>query len=139
MERYTSRVVSRLAFGDVRHHIEVTLHSHALLKAISPSVHLTNVIPQLKSLPIWLSPWKKEERVRHATERAWFVEMHDQVRGDFKAGAKVSSYMSAFMEMQDSAQIPDLEGAYVVGMVSLEGECSQSGSDSLLTDRVLCL
>lgn len=136
MEGYTSRVISRLAFGDVRHYPEIALHSHALLKAISPGAHLTNVIPQLKNIPAFLSPWKKEERIRHATERAWFVEMHDEVKWKVKAGAKVSSYMSAFLEMQDGAKMSDLEGAYIVGMVGLAGKYNLSRRDSLLETRM---
>ncbi|GAB7356603.1 hypothetical protein MBLNU459_g7330t2 [Dothideomycetes sp. NU459] len=121
MEAYTSRVISRLAFGDVRHHPEITLHSHALLKAISPSAHLTNIIPQLKMIPGFLSPWKKEERNRHAVEKTWFVEMHDEVKRKAKAGVNVSSFMSAFLKLQEGADISDLEGAYIVGMVGLAG------------------
>jgi cytochrome P450 len=122
MEGYTSRVISRLAFGDVAHAPEVTLHSHALLKAISPGAYLTNVIPQLKRLPAFFSPWKREERVRHETERAWFVEMHTNVKQKVEAGKTISSYMSQALEMQTESKMSDLESAYVVGMVGLAGK-----------------
>jgi hypothetical protein len=122
MEGYTSRVISRLAFGDVAHAPQVTLHSHALLKAISPGAYLTNVIPQLKRLPAFFSPWKREERVRHETERAWFVEMHTNVKQKVEAGRAISSYMSQALEMQTESKMSDLESAYVVGMVGLAGE-----------------
>ncbi|KAG9606124.1 cytochrome P450, partial [Aureobasidium melanogenum] len=121
MEAYTSRVISRLAFGDVTHAPEITFHSHALLKAISPGAYLTNVIPQLKKIPAMLSPWKREERVRHSTERAWFIEMHNNVKQKVRAGSTVSSYMSQALAMQTDSKMSDLESAYVVGMVGLAG------------------
>lgn len=93
--------------------------SHAYLR-----FYLTNVIPQLKNLPAWLSPWKREERVRHGTEKAWFVEMHSNVKQKMKAGESVSSYMSQALDMQTDSKMSDLENAYVVGMVGLAGMCN---------------
>ena len=121
MESYVGRVISRLAFGDVRHHVEVSIHSHALLRAISPAAYFSNVMPQLRSLPAWLSPWKRWEQVRHTRERAWFLKMLGEVDRKVKGGVTISSFMRTFLDSRERAGLSDTEGAYVVGMIGLAG------------------
>ena len=121
MESFAGRVIARLAFGDSRHYAEISIHSHALLQAISPAAHLTNIIPQLKRLPEWLSPWKRAERERHERERAWFLAIHGEVEQKVKGGVAISSFMRTFLESRESAGMSDTEGAYVVGMIGLAG------------------
>lgn len=121
MESYTGRVVSRLAFGDVRHHVEVSIHSHALLNAISPGAYISNIIPQLRRLPAWLSPWKRWEQARHDRERAWFLQMHGEVEEKVQGGVQISSFMRTFLESREKSGMSDMEGAYVVGMIGLAG------------------
>ncbi len=128
METYTGRIISRLAFGDVRHHVEVALHSHALLRAISPAAYITNIVPQLKKLPAWLSPWKKWEHERHGRERAWFLGMRDEVERKVEGGVSISSFMRTFLESKERVGISDTEGAYVVGMIGLAGLLTTSSA-----------
>ncbi|KAK8239865.1 cytochrome P450 [Phyllosticta capitalensis] len=125
-ESYTGRVISRLAFGHVRFADEITLNSHALLAAISPAANLPNILPQLRMLPYWLSPWKQAERARHARERDFFVKMRQEVDKDLAAGSTANSYMRSFIEGKakndkTTSALEDLEGAYTVGMVGLAG------------------
>ncbi|KAK7549698.1 cytochrome P450 [Phyllosticta citricarpa] len=125
-ESYTGRVISRLAFGHVRFAEDITMHSHALLGAISPAANLPNIMPQLRLLPYWLSPWKQAERTRHAREREFFIKMRQEVDKDLAAGSKSSSYMRSFIEGRrkgdkTTSALDDLEGAYTVGMVGLAG------------------
>lgn len=121
MEKYTGRIISRLAFGDVRHYGEVTTNSHALLGAISPGANITNIIPQLRRLPFWLSPWKKAERARHEREREFFTRMYDTAKQDFDAGTLKDSYIRQFLESKSTNGSDSLEGAYIIGMVGLAG------------------
>lgn len=121
MESYTGRVISRLAFGDVRHHVEVSIHSHTLLNAISPGANISNIIPQLRRLPAWLSPWKRWEQARHDRERAWFLQMHGQVEEKVQGGVQISSFLRTFLESREKIGMSDMEGAYVVGMIGLAG------------------
>ncbi|KUJ23227.1 cytochrome P450 [Mollisia scopiformis] len=121
MEKYTGRVISRLAFGDVRHYAEVTTNSHALLGAISPAANLSNIIPQLRLLPMWLSPWKKSERARHDREREFFVRMYTLAKSDYDNGTLKESYMSQFFEGKEKSGADDIEGAYIIGMIGLAG------------------
>lgn len=121
MEKYTGRVISRLAFGDVRHYAEVTMNSHALLGAISPAANITNIIPYLRRLPIWLSPWKKAERARHDREREFFVRMYSIAKRDYDDGHLKESYMKQFFDSKDKTGSGDLEGSYIIGMIGLAG------------------
>ncbi|KAK7535729.1 cytochrome P450 [Phyllosticta citribraziliensis] len=125
-ESYTGRVISRLAFGHVRFADEITLHSHALLAAISPAANLPNIMPQLRLLPHWLSPWKQAECARHAREREFFIKLRREVDKDLAAGSTCRSYMRSFIEGKNKGDkttkaLDELEGAYTVGMVGLAG------------------
>lgn len=120
-ESYTGRVISRLAFGDVKFGPEITKHSHALLDAISPAANLPNIVPQLRRLPAWMSPWKRAERARHERERLFFIELREQVAKAMAEGSDEASYMRMFLENKEKSSMEDLEGAYVVGMVGLAG------------------
>lgn len=120
-ESFTGRVISRLAFGDVRWDQEIRRHSHALLGAISPAANLPNIIPQLRNLPHYLSPWKLAESARHAREREFFVKMYDEVAKAIEAGQTQTSYMRTFIETREKTGMSDLEGAYTVGMIGLAG------------------
>ena len=121
MESYTGRVISRLAFGSVGHTEPIATNSHALLRAISPSAHSTNIMPQLNRLPEWLSPWKRAERARHDRERDFFLRTFDQVEKEVKSGPTATSFMRSFLESRKSHSMDDTEGAYVVGMLGLAG------------------
>jgi len=120
-ETFTGRVISRLAFGDDRFDGDLRTHSHALLKAISPAANITNIIPQLKVLPYWLSPWKISERARHARERQFFEMLYNEVSNDIIRGSQKPSYMSTFLQAKAKTGMSDLEGSYTVGMVGLAG------------------
>lgn len=121
MENYAGRVVSRLCFGDSKHYAGISFYSHGLLKAISPAAHFTNIIPQLKYLPEFISPWKRTERIRHDGERAWFLEMQREVEQKMEDGVAPTSFMRTFLESRDSLDMSDEEGAYMIGMVGLAG------------------
>ena len=122
MESYTGRVISRLAFGSVGHTEAIGTNSHALLHAISPAAHFTNIMPQLTKLPDWLSPWKRAERARHDRERDFFLRTFDQVEKEVKSGPTATSFMRSFLESRKTSHsMDDTEGAYVIGMLGLAG------------------
>lgn len=121
-EAYTGRIISRLAFGDVRHTDPIARNSHALLNAISPGANLTNIIPQLNRLPLWLSPWKRAERARHEREREFFLRTFHATEKDVSAGGPTpTSFVRTFLETRKEERIDDEEGAYIVGMLGLAG------------------
>lgn len=120
-ESFAGRVISQLAFGDMKYHDEISTHAHALLSAISPSNHLTNIIPQLKLLPSWLSPWKNAEGARHQREREFFLKLHSEVNDKVEGGVALSSFMRTFLETKHGSGMSDEEGAYVIGMLGLAG------------------
>lgn len=121
MEAYIARIITRLTYGDVRHWKDVIWHSHNLLLAISPAAHLSNIIPQLRHLPMWLSPWKRAEQKRHDIEREFFLRMASVVQNDIKAGVAQPSFMLSFLEEQGGSGMDAHEGAYLVGMMALAG------------------
>ncbi|KAH7381516.1 cytochrome P450 [Pyrenochaeta sp. MPI-SDFR-AT-0127] len=128
MENYTGRVISRLAFGVPDHYEDIKMYSHGLLKAISPAAYITNIIPQLKSLPAWISPWKWTEKSRHGAERIFFMRMLDSVKERMSTGTAAPSYMKDVLQNQHKTNLPDTEAAYIVGMIGLAGVLTTSSS-----------
>ncbi|KAJ4360915.1 uncharacterized protein N0V89_001484 [Didymosphaeria variabile] len=126
MENYTGRVISRLAFGVPDHYLEIRQHSHGLLQAISPAAYITNIIPQLKLLPSWVSPWKWIEKARHARERVWFLQRHEEVKRKVAKGTAEDSFMRYVLDRQGKTDVSDLEAAYMVGMIGLAGVLTTS-------------
>lgn len=120
-ESFAGRVISQLAFGDMKYHDEISTHAHALLSTISPSNNLINIIPQLKLLPSWLSPWKNAEGARHQREREFFLKLHSEVNDKVEGGVALSSFMRTFLETKHGSGMSDEEGAYVIGMLGLAG------------------
>lgn len=128
MENYTGRIISRLSFGAPEHYDDIKRYSHGLLKAISPAAYVTNIIPQLKHLPVFMSPWKWIEARRHAKERVFFMRMHAQVTDGMKAGTAGPSYMRQVLESKAKLEISDMEAAYIVGMIGLAGVLTTSSA-----------
>ena len=120
-ESFTGRIISRLAFGDDRFNEDLRVHSHALIKAISPFANITNIIPQMRHLPYWMSPWKITELTRHERERQFFEMLYDEVSNDIIKGSQASSFMGTFLQAKAKTGMSDLEGSYTVGMVGLAG------------------
>lgn len=137
-ESFLGRVTSRLAYGDDRFDPELRRNSHALLRAISPAANLPNVIPQLAWLPYWLSPWKIAELARHEREREFFVAMCREVEQMGEKGHPETSFMRNFLENREKLGMNDLEGAYVVGMISLAGMLT-TASALMTYILVMCL
>lgn len=131
MESYTGRVISHLAYGGAAHTEPIRTHSHALLNAISPAAHFTNIIPQLAKLPEWISPWKRQERARHDRERDFFLRTFQSVEKEVAAGPTPASLMKTFFESRKQPKRDlrdDTEGAYVVGMLGLAGLLTTASS-----------
>ncbi|KAJ4290041.1 hypothetical protein N0V88_006844 [Collariella sp. IMI 366227] len=68
IEQFTSRTVSRLCWGTTRPSQILRYTTFGLLKTISPSGALPNILNFLRHLPARVSPWKKRERERHVLE-----------------------------------------------------------------------
>ncbi|KAF2713324.1 cytochrome P450 [Pleomassaria siparia CBS 279.74] len=126
LENYTSRVICRLSYGDAEHFAQIRAGSHGLIQAISPAKHITNIIPQLKWLPMWMSPWKKEEARRHADERVFFLHTVAVLVDQMSAGTARWSYLQQCLENKTEAGISDMECSYIVGMIGLAGVLTTS-------------
>lgn len=115
---HTARVISRVCYGKVESFEELKNASFALLYAISPSENLTNLIPALRYVPFWLSPWKQTEKRRHDKEREFFFRLRDQVRES--DGELEDSFMRQYLR-SEKKEISEDEAAYAIGMTALAG------------------
>jgi cytochrome P450 len=128
LENYASRIIAGLAYGDVEHYARVRSASQGLLEAISAAKHLSIIVPFLRYLPKWLSPWKREEAVRHAEEREFFMRAQAGVAQKMRAGTAPWSFMKRCLESQSRTGMPDMECAYVVGMLGVAGVLTTSSA-----------
>lgn len=118
IENYTSRVMSRLAYGVPDFYNQVAYCSHELIRAISSAVFLTNIIPQLRWIPAFMSPWKWAEEKRHSSERKLFTQMVDSIAEKMKTGQAKPSYLRQVLENKEKFGVGNLESSYIVGMIS---------------------
>ena len=121
LEDHTSRNISRLAWGSPEPAATLQRVTMGLLTVISPAGALPNVISPLAKLPACMSPWKKNEKERYEFERNFFLTQMERVRKEWLAGTAKPCYMTLFLKSQEKSQIPDLEGAYQVGMMAIAG------------------
>ena len=130
IEDYTSRTMSRLAWGAPDHSSELRVGTFGLLTTISPSGQVPNVVSPLAKIPAWLSPWKKCENLRHDREERFFDKAFMNVKSAVAKGVAKPSYMKMFFEDKlnekstghgPAAGIQDKEGKHVVGMMAIAG------------------
>jgi cytochrome P450 len=121
VEEYTSRTISRLAWGSAGHAQELRVGTFGLLQTISPSGAVPNVVSPLSHIPSWLSPWKKIENARHEREATFFRYALDSVKDAVARGSAVPSLMKMFLEGREKVGIKEEEGQYVVGMMAIAG------------------
>jgi cytochrome P450 len=121
IEEYTSRTISRLAWGSPNHTAELRRGTFGLLKTISPSGAVPNVLPWLAHLPSWLSPWKKEENARHEREKDFFRKQFHTAKESISNGKGAPCYTKIFLDEQEKGGYADVEGQYVVGMMAIAG------------------
>ncbi|KAL3427534.1 cytochrome p450 [Phlyctema vagabunda] len=123
LEEQTGRTISRLAWGAPEHQPELKDDTQALLAAISPSGAVPNVVSWLTALPHWLSPWKMNEKQRHAKEKIFFAHARRSTEAAIERGIAEPSYMKMFLEGKDKKENGwhDEEGIYQVGMLAIAG------------------
>jgi len=121
IEQYTSRTISRLAWGSPTFAPELRVGTFGLLVTISPSGAVPNVVSPLAHLPTWLSPWKKLENSRHKREERFFHKAMNSVKQSRAKGEDVPCYMKMFLDDREKTGIREKEGAYVVGMMAVAG------------------
>jgi cytochrome P450 len=122
VEEYTSRTISRLAWGSAGHARELRRGTFGLLQTISPSGAVPNVVAPLAHLPSWLSPWQKIENARHEREATFFRYALNTVKDAISStGTAVPSLMRMFLEGREKAGIEEDEGQYIVGMMAIAG------------------
>jgi cytochrome P450 len=121
MEEYTSRTISRLAWGSEEHATELRVGTFGLLVTISPSGAVPNVVAPLRYLPTWMSPWKQRENARHERENKFFKGCFETVKEAHAKGESKPSYTKMFLEEQEKSGVREEEGQYIVGMMAIAG------------------
>jgi cytochrome P450 len=121
MEEYTSRTISRLAWGSEEHATELRVGTFGLLVTISPSGAVPNVVAPLRYLPAWMSPWKQRENARHKRENKFFRGCFETVKEAHAKGESKPSYTKMFLEEQEKSGVSEEEGQYIVGMMAIAG------------------
>lgn len=123
-EQYASGVVYRILFGrwietgeepDFKTVIQVAKN---IERVASPGAYLVDSFPILKYIPTPLAPFKQEARRMHVEELSLFRKLQQDVRDEMMTSDKAtttSSCTRVFLENQDSYQLSDEEGAYVIG------------------------
>ncbi|KAL1857874.1 hypothetical protein Plec18170_003098 [Paecilomyces lecythidis] len=120
-ELYASGVVFRIGFGkwietgeedEVKRIIKV---NHNLERVASPGAYLVDSMPFLNMIPEIFAPFKREGRKLHEEELNLFRQLQSDVRRMVDKGSETRSFTRTFIENQDTYQLSDDEGAYVVG------------------------
>jgi cytochrome P450 len=119
-ERYAGAVIMRLAYGkgyegnedDVRKALQVV---HTVERVASPGAYLVDSFPLLMYLPEWLAPFKREAKRLHEFELTFFRSLLAEVRHKMARGSSAPCFARSFLEKQDSYNLSDDEGAYVLG------------------------
>lgn len=120
-ELYASGVVFRIGFGkwietgeepEVKRIIKL---NHNLERVASPGAYLVDTLPSLNLVPEILAPFKKEGRKLHEEELSLFRHLQSDVRRAIVDGSKAQSFTRTFIENQETYQLSDDEGAYVIG------------------------
>ncbi|KAK5164027.1 uncharacterized protein LTR77_010118 [Saxophila tyrrhenica] len=121
LELYSAAVVFRLAFGKrietgeeevVRRIMKV---NHTLERVASPGAYLVDTFPILMKLPKFLAPFKKELQELHREEHSLFRGLLEDVRERMKNDSAPNCWERDFLEQQQSLDLTNDEGAYVVG------------------------
>ena len=130
VEQFTSRTVSRLAWGSPHPAKVLRKTTFGLLEAISPSGALPNVISWLAHIPSILSPWKQKEKARHRLEEKLFEGNVDYVRKMLDRDSANPSFIRTFLEDKDRETMDEKlkdrwgnikEGSYVAGLMAIAG------------------
>ncbi|KAJ5213036.1 hypothetical protein N7449_000205 [Penicillium cf. viridicatum] len=120
-ELYASGVVFRIGFGkwietgeepEIKRIIEV---NHNLERVASPGAYLVDTLPFLNMLPEALAPFKKEGRKLHEEELSLFRQLQSDVKRAVVKGSEAQSFTRTFIENQETYQLSDDEGAYIIG------------------------
>lgn len=120
-EMYASGVVFRIGFGKWIETGEEPAFKRIMKVArnvervASPGSYLVDSMPFLKYLPESVAPFKKEGRLLHDEELSLFRKLQSDVRVAMDSGSEAQSFTRTFLENQDSYQLCDDEGAYVIG------------------------
>jgi cytochrome P450 len=129
IEQFTSRTVSRLAWGSAHPARVLRRTTFGLLETISPSGATPNVVSWLRHLPTALSPWKRKEAARYKEEAKFFSQNVDFVKRDTEGRA---SFVGTFFRSKLKEQMEGEKGegkgwgeegeaSYVVGLMAIAG------------------
>ncbi|KAL2264183.1 hypothetical protein VTK26DRAFT_889 [Humicola hyalothermophila] len=128
IEQFTSRAVSRLAWGTAMPAQILRHTTFGLLETISPSGALPNIVSFLAYLPAFLSPWKKKERARHALEDRLFRANFNYVVDSVAAGRADGSFIHTYLRDRESGGEKEQtkwgepsEAKHVVGLMAIAG------------------
>jgi cytochrome P450 len=123
IEQFTSRTVSRLAWGSPHPARTLRKTTFGLLETISPAGSLPNVINWLAHIPAAISPWKRKEKARHAEEAKLFKGNMAFVEDHLAKGSAAPSFIRTFLKSGWAAEKfgDKAEATYVVGLMAIAG------------------
>jgi cytochrome P450 len=124
IEDFGAKVMCRLVWANPDYSSELKIRAVALLKQLSapPDGPYINFVKPLANLPTILSPWKMKENSRHDAERAFFLQLQNEVRVLMAKKRAPPSFMKTFLEMKEQYGFEeDIEGAYLLGQLAIMG------------------
>jgi len=127
VEQFTSRTVSRLAWGSPHPAAVLRKTTLGLLETISPSGALPNVVSWLALVPEALSPWKRRERARHRVEERLLSGNVEFVRRMMDEGQAEPSFTRTFLQTAKGGGDGKLsaeevaDATHVVGIMAIAG------------------
>lgn len=126
VEQFTTRTVSRLSWGSPHPFSVLGETTLGLLETISPAGALPNLIPGLRHLPAFLSPWKQKENARHTREAELLKGnvryVHDRLDEQNAEPSFIRTYLDSLVKKPDGAKWGnEAEATYVVGQMAIAG------------------
>lgn len=121
LEDMASKIMCTLTWDDPTFSAYYTKSAWGLLRQMSPAGPITNVLTPLWHLPLFLNRWKREERIRHDEQQAYFMERLLTTRRLMKEGKQRPCFTRTFLEKEKTDISGDFEASCVLGMLALVG------------------
>lgn len=124
LERFSTCVSVRQGFGkDLNASDEAEWHTNKILtrqrnleKLGTPGRYLVETVPLLMYLPEWLAPFKREARLLHESELAYFTSLFQEAVENFQQGVPEDppSFARTWMQKKDHYDLNSKEATYVI-------------------------
>lgn len=119
---HCARTAARIAWGDPRHGTKLLHVVPVLLKAVSPSGPIVNLLTPLQNIPDPLNPWNAMEYKRKNQMKEAFCEAQQDVIERYNAGTAEGSWTKLWLEKAPGLEkggLSQVEAAHAVGSNAL--------------------